>query len=46
MAGIVYPERTKNKDFLACYAELFPTVELNFSYAKSLTMELGDFNLH
>jgi len=31
-AGIVYPEGTKTKDYLACYAELFSTVELNYSY--------------
>jgi len=30
--GCVYPEGTKQKDFLSCYSELFPTVELNFSY--------------
>ena len=30
--GPVYPEGTKQKDFLSRYAELFPTVELNFSY--------------
>jgi len=30
--GPVYPEGTKTKDYLACYAGLFPTVELNFSY--------------
>ena len=30
--GIVYPEGTKTKDYLAYYAELFPTVELNYSY--------------
>ena len=30
--GPVYPEGTKQKDYLACYAGLFPTVELNFSY--------------
>jgi uncharacterized protein YecE (DUF72 family) len=32
--GKVYPEGTKQKDFLGCYAGLFPTVELNFSYYK------------
>ena len=32
--GTVYPEETKQKDFLPCYAGLFPTVELNFSYYK------------
>ena len=32
--GPVYPEGTKQKDFLACYSGLFPTVELNFSYYK------------
>ena len=32
--GPVYPEATKQKDFLACYSALFPTVELNFSYYK------------
>ena len=32
--GPVYPEGTKQKDFLRCYAGLFPTVELNFSYYK------------
>ena len=30
--GIVYPEGTKQQDFLSCYSGLFPTVELNFSY--------------
>ena len=30
--GEVYPEGTKQKDFLSRYAEIFPTVELNFSY--------------
>jgi len=30
--GPVYPEGTKQKDYLRCYSELFPTVELNFSY--------------
>ncbi|MDR0472379.1 MAG: DUF72 domain-containing protein [Treponema sp.] len=30
--GPVYPEGTKTADYLACYAGLFPTVELNFSY--------------
>lgn len=30
--GTVYPEGTKQKDFLGCYSGLFPTVELNFSY--------------
>ena len=32
--GPVYPDGTKQKDFLSCYAGLFPTVELNFSYYK------------
>ena len=45
--GPVYPEGTKPKDFLACYAGLFPTVELNFSYytmpkAESLAKMLAD----
>ena len=30
--GPVYPEGTKQKDYLACYSKMFPTVELNFSY--------------
>jgi len=30
--GCVYPEGTRQKDFLSCYSQLFPTVELNFSY--------------
>jgi uncharacterized protein YecE (DUF72 family) len=30
--GAVYPEGTKQRDFLKMYAGLFPTVELNFSY--------------
>ena len=30
--GCVYPEGTKQKDFLSCYSAMFPTVELNFSY--------------
>jgi uncharacterized protein YecE (DUF72 family) len=30
--GPVYPEGTKQKDFLGCYSGLFSTVELNFSY--------------
>jgi uncharacterized protein YecE (DUF72 family) len=45
--GTVYPEGTKTKDYLACYAGLFPTVELNFSYytmpqAKNLAKMLVD----
>ena len=32
--GPVYPEGTKQKDFLNCYSGLFPTVELNFTYYK------------
>jgi len=43
--GPVYPEGTKQKDYLGCYSGLFPTVELNFSYyrmpeAKSLSQML------
>jgi len=30
--GPVYPEGTKPNSYLPCYAQLFPTVELNFSY--------------
>ena len=30
--GPVYPEGTRQKDYLSCYSGLFPTVELNFSY--------------
>ncbi|MDR0474938.1 MAG: DUF72 domain-containing protein, partial [Treponema sp.] len=30
--GPVYPEGTKPDGYLACYAGLFPTVELNFTY--------------
>jgi uncharacterized protein YecE (DUF72 family) len=30
--GCVYPERTKQKDYLFHYSNLLPTVELNFSY--------------
>jgi uncharacterized protein YecE (DUF72 family) len=30
--GTVYPEGTKESDYLSCYSEMFPTVELNFSY--------------
>lgn len=30
--GVVYPEGTKQSDYLKQYAELFSTVELNFSY--------------
>lgn len=30
--GTVYPEGTKTGEYLPCYAGLFPTVELNFSY--------------
>ena len=30
--GPVYPEGTKQKDYLRIFSELFPTVELNFSY--------------
>ena len=45
--GIVYPEGTKTKDYLACYVELFPTVELNYSYhsmpkAENLAKMLAD----
>ena len=32
--GPVYPAGTKQEDFLALYATLFPTVELNFSYYR------------
>jgi uncharacterized protein YecE (DUF72 family) len=32
--GPVYPEGTKQADFLGCYSSLFPTVELNFTYYK------------
>jgi len=31
-AGVVYPEGTKKRDYLACYAGLFPTLELNYTY--------------
>ena len=31
-AGVVYPEGTKKKDYLSCYAGLFPTLELNYTY--------------
>ena len=30
--GVVYPEGTKQSEFLRLYSEMFPTVELNFSY--------------
>ena len=45
--GPVYPEGTKQKDYLSCYAGLFPTVELNFSYhgmpkAENLSKMLAD----
>ena len=45
--GPVYPEGTKAKDYLARYSELFPTVELNFSYytmpkADNLAKMLAD----
>jgi uncharacterized protein YecE (DUF72 family) len=45
--GLVYPEGTKQKDYLSCYSGLFPTVELNFSYykmpkAQSLAKMLAD----
>ena len=30
--GPVYPEGTKQKEYLSCYSRLFRTVELNFSY--------------
>jgi uncharacterized protein YecE (DUF72 family) len=45
--GPVYPEGTKQKDFLSCYSGLFDTVELNFTYykmpeAKSLAKMLTD----
>lgn len=35
--GPVYPEGTRKEEFLARYASLFPTVELNFSYYKMPT---------
>ncbi|MDR2053176.1 MAG: DUF72 domain-containing protein [Treponema sp.] len=35
--GPVYPERTKKEDFLSFYGELFPTVELNYSYYRMPT---------
>jgi uncharacterized protein YecE (DUF72 family) len=45
--GTVYPEGTKPKDYLGCYAKLFSTVELNFSYyampkAENLSKLLED----
>ena len=45
--GPVYPEGTKPKAYLPCYAGLFPTVELNFSYyampkAENLAKMLTD----
>jgi uncharacterized protein YecE (DUF72 family) len=45
--GPVYPEGTKQKDFLGIYSGLFPTVELNFAYykmpeAKNLSKMLAD----
>jgi uncharacterized protein YecE (DUF72 family) len=30
--GPVYPEGTKKEDFLVCYARMFPTVELDYTY--------------
>lgn len=38
--GPVYPEGTKKEEFLARYASMFPTVELNFSYYKMPTVQL------
>ncbi|NCC13077.1 MAG: DUF72 domain-containing protein [Spirochaetia bacterium] len=32
--GPVYPQGTKSEEYLALYAHLFPTVELNFSYYR------------
>jgi uncharacterized protein YecE (DUF72 family) len=45
--GPVYPEGTKAKDYLAYYAGLFDTLELNFSYysmpkADNLAKMLAD----
>jgi uncharacterized protein YecE (DUF72 family) len=45
--GAVYPEGTKQGDFLKMYAGMFPTVELNFSFykmpeAKNLSKMLVD----
>jgi uncharacterized protein YecE (DUF72 family) len=45
--GAVYPEGTKQKDYLPLYSGLFPTVELNFSYhqmpkAQNLAKMLTD----
>ncbi len=45
--GSVYPDGTKQKDYLHLYAELFPTVELNFSFyhqpkAENLIKMLND----
>jgi uncharacterized protein YecE (DUF72 family) len=45
--GPVYPEGTKQAEYLPCYAALFSTVELNFSYykmpeAKNLAKMLAD----
>ncbi len=37
--GPVYPAGTKKEEFLARYASMFPTVELNFSYYKMPTAE-------
>lgn len=35
--GPVYPQGTRNEEFLSRYAALFPTVELNFSYYRMPT---------
>lgn len=35
--GPVYPERTKEADFVALYAQLFEAVEINFSYYRMPT---------
>lgn len=32
--GPVYPKGTKSEEFLSCYASMFPSVELNFSYYR------------
>jgi uncharacterized protein YecE (DUF72 family) len=37
--GPVYPEGTQKEDFLALYAGMFPTVELDYAYYQMPTAE-------
>lgn len=39
--GTFYPEKTKSKDFLACYASVFGSVEINHTFRRFPTTDLA-----